>query len=225
MPPGSAAVVDTMLVFFLMFVPGALVAYLHQSCGSPLGGVQIGVIGIMVTFGLVTLYAWVRRRVLSLELRTRWSLIRYGLFMLAWFPLAFWVYPMVVRAMDYPLPAQEVLKYVASWPDDGFLWPAVAVACIVAPIGEELVFRGFLFRVVELHSHRFVALLGTSLLFALAHEQSVALPIFFLGLFFGYLRMKTGGVGSSILIHMVHNSWTIGVAMAAPETVYLVFDK
>lgn len=225
MPPGTVAVVDAVLAFFLLFVPGVFVALVHRGYGEPLQSVQIGVIGLLTGFGSLVVYSWVRRRALTLDLRPGWALTRYGLFMLIWFPAVFWIYPMVMRELETPLPAQDVLRYVASGPGDGFLWMTVFVACILAPVGEELFFRGFLFRAIDLHSHRYVALAMTSVLFALTHERSVMLPVFGLGLFFGYVRMKTGGVGSSILLHMVHNSWTIMVAMVAPESLDLVFDK
>ncbi|MEE2886517.1 MAG: CPBP family intramembrane glutamic endopeptidase [Planctomycetota bacterium] len=225
MPNGTVAVVDAVFAFVLLFVPGVCVALLHRGYGAPLGRVEVGVLGLLAGFGALGVYAWVRRRALTWDLRLAWALTRYGLFMLIWFPAAFWIYPMVMRELGIPLPAQDVLLYVASGPHGGFLWMAVFVACILAPLGEELFFRGFLFRAIEVNSHRYMALAMTSLLFALTHERSVMLPVLGLGLLFGYVRMKTGGVGSSILLHMVHNSWTVMVAMVAPETLDLVFDK
>ncbi len=225
MPPNTVAIVDATVAFFLLLVPGVLVTLVHQSAGEPLGRTQIGVLGLLAGFVTVTAYWLLRRRALPLELRPAWALGRYGLFMLAWLPLAFWVYPMVMRALEIPMPAQDVLAYAVSAPADGFLWVAVLCVCVAAPLGEELFFRGFLFRAIELHSHRYVALVLTTVLFALIHEHSVMLPILFLGALFGYVRMKTGGVGSSILLHIVHNTWTISVAMVAPESLNLVFDK
>jgi membrane protease YdiL (CAAX protease family) len=225
MPTESVAVFDAVIAFFLLLVPGAVVGLIHQGYEEPLDEIQVGVIGLLFGFLAVFVYALIRRHALSLALRPAWALGRYGLFVLVWFPFAFWVYPQLMRGLDIPMPAQQLLVYVASSPNDGFLWLAIAVACIAAPLGEELFFRGFLFRAIEIHSHRYVALAVTTVLFALIHESSVMLPVFFLGLFFGYLRMKTGGVGSSILIHMLHNSWTIMVAVLAPETLDMVFDK
>lgn len=225
MPTESVAVFDAVIAFFLLLVPGAVVGLIHQGYEEPLDKTQVGIVGLLFGFLAVTVYALIRRHALSLALRPAWAMGRYGLFVLVWFPFAFWVYPQLMRGLDVPMPVQELLEYVASSPNDGFLWLAIAVACIAAPFGEELFFRGFLFRAIEIHSHRYVALAVTTVLFALIHESSVMLPVFFLGLFFGYLRMKTGGVGSSILIHMLHNSWTIMVAVLAPETLDMVFDK
>lgn len=225
MPTESVAVFDAVIAFFLLLVPGAVVGLIHQGYEEPLDKTQVGIVGLLFGFLAVTVYALIRRHALSLALRPAWAIGRYGLFVLVWFPFAFWIYPMLMRGLDIPMPAQELLVYVASSPNDGFLWLAIAVACIAAPFGEELFFRGFLFRAIEIHSHRYVALAATTVLFALIHESSVMIPVFFLGLFFGYLRMKTGGLGSSILIHMLHNSWTIMVAVLAPETLSMVFDK
>jgi membrane protease YdiL (CAAX protease family) len=70
-----------------------------------------------------------------------------------------------------------------------------------------------------------VAVVVTSVLFGAVHEASVAIPVGILGLCFGYIRLKTGGIGSSILIHMVHNTWNVALVMASPELLESIYDK
>ncbi len=64
----------------------------------------------------------------------------------------------------------------------------------------------------------------TAILFGAVHQASVAIPVGVLGLCFGYIRMKTGGIGSSILIHVVHNTLTVGLVSVSPEFVTFVYD-
>ena len=74
-------------------------------------------------------------------------------------------------------------------------------------IGEELLFRGFLQRRMEIYfrdrsqSYKMLALIVTSIIFAAAHLDIVGLPTrFILGLFLGYLaqRRKYSLLGPSV---------------------------
>ncbi len=226
LPERSVADLDAVLAFTLFLLPGSLVYRLLSDTGSS-GEPEIyaGVVSLLTGFVCTLAYWLVRRPAVPLSLRSGWALSRYGLFLLWWFPLAFVVYPTVVRALGYHVPAQEMLVYLTSRPDEVFWWVGLAVVCIGAPLGEEIFFRGFLFRPIELRFGPWPAILVTSVVFGLVHEPSVAVPITVLGGFFGYVRMKTGGIGSSILLHMVHNTWTVWLAIGAPHLMDFVFDK
>jgi len=86
------------------------------------------------------------------------------------------------------------------------LWAAVVVA---APIGEELVFRGFLHR--GWASSRLGAcgtVVLTSALWAALHQQydwSGILAIFVMGLMFGWLRRRSGSTTLTIVLHALNN--------------------
>jgi uncharacterized protein len=86
------------------------------------------------------------------------------------------------------------------------LWIAIIV---VAPIGEELLFRGFLFRGF-VHGPRdaLPGILAISLIWSLLHVQydwfSVAL-VFAIGVFLGYVRYWSGSTTLVILLHMLLN--------------------
>jgi hypothetical protein len=89
------------------------------------------------------------------------------------------------------------------------LWLLIAVV-IVTPIGEELVFRGFLFR-GWLRTPRDVwpVIVSTSLLWALIHVQYdwyVIAQIFVFGLLLGWLRWASGSTILTILLHGLINA-------------------
>jgi membrane protease YdiL (CAAX protease family) len=86
------------------------------------------------------------------------------------------------------------------------LWLAVAV---VTPVGEEVLFRGFLFR----GWHRspgdvYLVIIATALLWALSHLQYdffVIAQIFVVGLILGWFRWVTGSTLLTILLHGLVN--------------------
>ncbi|WP_394176547.1 CPBP family intramembrane glutamic endopeptidase [Thalassotalea litorea] len=90
------------------------------------------------------------------------------------------------------------------------IWLLFLAICIVAPVFEEIVFRGFMFGRLE---HTALGKSGTVLItatiFTLIHGQYNALEltmVFSLALLLGYSRLKTGNVYVPIFIHMLNNT-------------------
>ena len=88
----------------------------------------------------------------------------------------------------------------------GYIFLFLAVV-IVAPIGEEIVFRGFLQRFLEEYWKDITrAVLVTSLFFAMIHFNPFwTIQIYMLGVILGFLAWKTKSVIPSILLHIVNN--------------------
>ncbi|WP_146618708.1 CPBP family intramembrane glutamic endopeptidase [Rhodoplanes elegans] len=86
------------------------------------------------------------------------------------------------------------------------LWPALV---LVAPIGEEILFRGFVFRgCARSEKSAMPTIVLTAFVFALLHVQYDwvgILLIFAVGLLFGWLRWRTGSTTLVILLHVVLN--------------------
>ena len=94
----------------------------------------------------------------------------------------------------------------AGWLPLLLLWVAIVV---VTPIGEETLFRGFLYR-GWLQSPRdaWAVILVTSLLWALIHVQYdwyVTGQIFAFGLLLGWMRWATGSTILTVLLHALIN--------------------
>ena len=86
-----------------------------------------------------------------------------------------------------------------------------AVATFVAPVVEELTFRGLGFSLLAPYG-KWVAILGTGILFGAWHGLIVALPILAgFGVVLGWLRYRTGSVYPPILLHAIFN----GIAIAS----------
>lgn len=96
----------------------------------------------------------------------------------------------------------------------GFL-AALVVAGFVAPVAEEVFFRGFLQAGLENRFGTWLAILLTALVFAVIHVFPGALPpIFVLGIIFGVLRAETDSVWPCILLHGAFNALSVIAAYA-----------
>jgi|GEM_PF-1546336 len=90
----------------------------------------------------------------------------------------------------------------------------VLTICIVVPIMEELIFRGWLYSKIEQSRlGKFGALVLSSIIFTAIHtqyENTVTLVIIFLlGFLLGFVRFRSGNISYCIAIHMLFNSLAI----------------
>lgn len=106
--------------------------------------------------------------------------------------------------------------------NDNSLAGALAIAfaaCITAPIGEELLFRGLLFRAFSRWGHVQAAFLSGAIFGAL-HIGSAPVvhlvPLSLLGAAFGIVFWRTGSLLPCIALHMLINSF--GVATTVGDT-------
>ena len=77
---------------------------------------------------------------------------------------------------------------------------------VVAPIAEEIIFRGYLFGNLRRTLPTWAAALITSVVFGAIHLQwNVGLDVFMLSLVSCFLRYKTGSLWASMLLHMAKN--------------------
>ena len=109
----------------------------------------------------------------------------------------------IIPTPDYIIDLSGIMQ-----PDSllGYVFLFLAVV-IVAPIGEEIVFRGFLQKFLEEHWKDITrAVLVTSLFFAMIHFNPFwTIQIYILGVLLGFLSWKTKSVIPSIMLHSINN--------------------
>ena len=89
---------------------------------------------------------------------------------------------------------------------------------IIAPIVEEVFFRGFIFAGLQQRWPWPIAGAVSALFFAIAHVVPTSfLPIFILGFIFSYLYYRSGSIWPGILMHMLTNTVALSVAYAVSE--------
>ncbi|MDQ6681963.1 MAG: CPBP family intramembrane metalloprotease [Chloroflexota bacterium] len=87
---------------------------------------------------------------------------------------------------------------------------------LVAPIAEEIFFRGIAFNAWEREYGARRALIGSALLFALVHASLVAfLPIFGLGLVLALVYRRTRNLAAPIALHATFNAIAVALALLA----------
>lgn len=80
-------------------------------------------------------------------------------------------------------------------------------AAFIAPVLEEITYRGFFQQIVMKYCSPAASILITALVFSLAHnELQVALPLFILGVILSTLYTKTGSILPGIVFHMLNNT-------------------
>lgn len=88
---------------------------------------------------------------------------------------------------------------------------------VLAPVVEELLFRGYLFGKIRAVSNFWISTLATSLVFGIAHQQwNVGIDVFVLSIFLCLLREKTGNVWAGMLLHGLKNSIAFFYLFIAP---------
>jgi uncharacterized protein len=109
------------------------------------------------------------------------------------------------RALVTPFQLQSYTTAAA----EGWLPAMIASAVVVAPAGEEIMFRGFLFRGwVRSERSAWPAIIAISVLWAALHVQydwTGVLQIFFIGLFLGWTRWRSGSTLLTFLLHALFN--------------------
>jgi ABC-2 type transport system permease protein len=108
---------------------------------------------------------------------------------------------------------EEAQKSVSQLDADGRRWMLV-VAVLAAPVFEEFIFRGILYRGFR-HSVRApIAVAASALVFALVHPASTVLPVFVMAVLAASSYERTGWLATPVAAHMTYNAIVFGSALA-----------
>ncbi len=131
----------------------------------------------------------------------------------------------IQRVVDMIVPMPESMKELLKASKDihGFEWGLLFFASVfIVPITDEGLFRGFLQVSLENKGDPVRAVILTSVCWALIHiSPYLAIPIFILGIFLGYLAWKTKSLIPSIIIQSVYGLVAVSLLDSAlEESVY-----
>ena len=111
--------------------------------------------------------------------------------------------------------AQDVVKAFSEAEGPGVLLMLCLTAVVVAPVTEEVIFRGYLYPVAKRFAGRWAAVAFSSLLFAMVHQNAMALlPLAFLAVLLSLSYELTGSIWAPIGIHMFFNGTTVALQIA-----------
>ena len=111
---------------------------------------------------------------------------------------------------------QDTVLLLQNSNDPLVLGLMVFAAVIVAPLCEEIVFRGYFYPVLKKFAGVWPAAFCSALVFAAAHGNLTALlPLFLFGGLLVFIYEKTGSLWAPIAVHFCFNTATVAVQAAA----------
>jgi membrane protease YdiL (CAAX protease family) len=103
------------------------------------------------------------------------------------------------------------------------IFTTIILVIVLAPIIEELLFRGMILKKLDNHINTKLAILIQAMLFSATHFNMFQLvPTFLLGIFLGVCYLKFDNIIAPIIIHMVFNSFAV-IIMFIPEMLQVYF--
>jgi sodium transport system permease protein len=215
-PPAVTAVMCGLIILLLQFV---LSGALQGRQIDLLVGAVIGQIVAILTPALMMTVMLTRSpaKTLLLAPPIKWSALPAAALLAVVLHPAVFAFGQLVRWM-YPLPP-GVEDYLEQLDFGGQSMSAVfLVIAFVAPVCEEIAFRGFILSGLRHLGRKRMAILISSLFFGLAHgilQQSISAAVF--GMVIGYIAVQSGSLFVAITYHVVHNGLTLLAANALTE--------
>lgn len=175
---------------------------------------QLGISNLLAFFSLCAFYAWRNGKSLAtLALARPFDRRWLAPVVLATVGLGVLLIKMST-GIDAVLPVPDFLKdflsEISEKPANAFT--SILTLAVVAPITEELLFRGVFLRAFLKRHSATKAIVVTSLMFALIHLNPwQAIPAFILGLAFAAMDIRTGSILPSVISHAIYNFLVLAI--------------
>ena len=135
----------------------------------------------------------------------------------AMLPLVFFCL-LVIQHIFGPSPEQPLMIFLRTHTD--FIDRAILIftAVILAPLTEEIIFRGYIYGTVRRYAGRWCGLVFSAALFAVIHAHVPSLlPLFVLAVCLNLAYEYSGSLWTTMLMHGTFNSISIVAAIWWPE--------
>jgi uncharacterized protein len=135
----------------------------------------------------------------------------------AYLPLQLIAYAsmLILQKVGVSVDAQPAIQLFVNADDSRMLFGLCFLAMVVAPIGEEILFRGFFQPIFKGYVSPVLSIAITSVLFSAMHLHAPTfLPLLFLGGVLGIIYECTGSLSLCIGLHMTFNSLTVAMLLA-----------
>jgi membrane protease YdiL (CAAX protease family) len=135
-----------------------------------------------------------------------------------WVLLALFLTVELLRAFEVTVPVEPIQKLLLQERDPLVVGLTVALACVIGPVAEELLFRGVLYAALRRRLNRPTALLAGSAIFALIHANPVGcLSLFLMGILLADLYERTGTLWCPLIVHIAHNTLLTSLALVVRQ--------
>lgn len=138
-----------------------------------------------------------------LHIGTRWGIVLVIAFLMAV------AYGLILGIVNYFAPNAIRLVLQSFRPDAKLISGLISMG-IMAPLAEELAFRGLFLTKLRRCGNTWIAVVITSVMFALWHRNLGQLfPTFCMGMVFAWVYLRTGKLRYAVVLHSVSNYLTI----------------
>lgn len=125
--------------------------------------------------------------------------------------LAYFLFSVAYTAIVQPKNPQTIVEDIGADENTLLLVVGAVVVIAVAPLCEELFFRGVLFRVLRQRIPLWPAAIVDGILFGFVHGSLVIVPVLaVLGIMFCYVYERTGSLFPTIALHSLNNTIAYG---------------
>ena len=164
----------------------------------------------------------------ALFLGFRWTPVSMHYWNTRPFSVIFWCIIAAVGTIAPSLWLQSVLDFLPDFAGEELLdfiqhrW-GYLVVCILAPLAEEVIFRGAVLRTMLEHwegSKRWTAIIISALLFGIAHMNPAQIPhAFLMGVLLGWLYERSRSLIPCVVLHCANNTiaYLMTAAYPAPD--------
>jgi len=124
----------------------------------------------------------------------------------------------LIWGQDYQMQQHQQLEMITEYPQLPLRIMIVFVAVVIAPLLEELLFRGFVQTTIRsyfnIRNSAWPAIVASSIFFAIMHADPGHWPaLFVLGVCLGYSYEKSGSLFRPIFIHLFFNAYSVATAL------------
>ncbi len=161
--------------------------------------------------------------VIALFLLARWTEVSLRWLLTKKWDVLIWS---VVAAMGLVIPItwlQEQMPELPNWIEDeqtllmSNYWGYIVLG-LLAPLSEEIVFRGAILRTLLTSMKPWTAILISAFIFGLIHMNPVQIPFAFLaGILLGWMYWRTGSILPGMAYHWANNSIAYIIYRAYPD--------
>ena len=131
-----------------------------------------------------------------------------------WLFVVLWITVEVARVVGIKPPVEPIQELIFQENRPAVLGLTALLACLVGPAAEELFFRGVVFSVLHRRLSRAAAIGLSAGAFALLHGNLIGCPsIWLLGCLLAYLYERTGSLTGPLMIHVLHNTLLMSMAL------------
>jgi membrane protease YdiL (CAAX protease family) len=130
--------------------------------------------------------------------------------------IVWFLYSQLARWLPLPQQKQLVVEMLQTETSVPILALLIVTALVIAPLFEEIIFRGYIYPAVKMQLGLPLAAVAVSAGFALMHWNAAAfVPLFLLGLGLTFAYELTGSLWASVVTHMTFNTFFTFLALRA----------